>query len=156
MVSAATMTVALGAAGQSAVAEPVNRATTIAPEADVSHHGHVSLSGDRLGIWLRSTNRGRRAWPTRPYGCASRRRWPRAGAAGRLHPGAERAVLCETGALGVDGEIRRTELALRIKGRPAEVVVRVDTVWNGGASDRNQENNTHQVRATATGDAYVF
>lgn len=74
----------------------------------------------------------------------------------RCTRGGERTVLCETGALRSDGEARRTALALRVKGQPAEMVVRVDTVWNGGASDRNPANNTHEVLAPATGDAYVF
>lgn len=37
-----------------------------------------------------------------------------------------------------------------------EVVVRIDTVWNGGATDRNAKNSEHEVLAPATGDEYVF
>lgn len=157
LVSAAAMVAtAVLVAGQSAaVAEPAARG--IAPEADVSHHGYVLLSGDQLGVWLHSENRG-------PSGLANttvRFRFSAAVAVRQELPhgctrGGERTVLCETGALGVDGEVRRTVLAVRVTGRPAEVVVRVDTVWNGGASDRNQRNNTHEVLAPATGDAYVF
>ncbi|MEU9320823.1 hypothetical protein [Streptomyces sp. NPDC048295] len=66
-------------------------------------------------------------------------------------------VLCRTGALHADGaEERRLALDLRLVGRPDEVVVRVDTLWNGGATDRNPANNDHEVLAPATGDEYVF
>lgn len=36
------------------------------------------------------------------------------------------------------------------------MVVRVDTWWNGGATDRNRTNNEHVVLALDTGDAYAF
>ena len=66
-------------------------------------------------------------------------------------------MLCGTGPLRVrPATARRTALGLRLAGRPEEVVVRVDTVWNGGASDRNRRNDTHEVLALSTGDAYAF
>lgn len=53
-------------------------------------------------------------------------------------------------------EQARLALELQLAGRPAEVVVRIDTVWNGGATDRNAKNSEHEVLAPATGDEYVF
>ncbi|MFJ8979623.1 hypothetical protein [Streptomyces sp. NPDC102282] len=156
----ALMAVVVLGPGLSAVAEPASRGITprgIAPEADVSHHGRVSLAEERIGIQLRTGNRGPSpladatvrlrfsaplaTWQRLPQGCM------RGGAS---------TVLCETGPLRVAGDARRTALGLRLAGRPAEVVVRVDTVWNGGASDRNRRNDTHEVLVLSTGDAYVF
>ncbi|MFC9942514.1 hypothetical protein [Streptomyces pratensis] len=153
-VTAMAAAVVLGP-GLSAVAEPAPRG--IAPEADVSHHGRVSLQEERLGVQLRTGNRGPSplaeatvrlrfsaplaTWQRLPQGCLR---------------GGDRTLLCETGPLRVAGDARRTALGLRLVGRPAEVVVKVDTVWNGGASDRNRRNDTHEVLALSTGDAYVF
>ncbi|WP_405663811.1 hypothetical protein OG379_17435 [Streptomyces sp. NBC_01166] len=139
----------------SAVAEPAPRG--IAPEADVSHHGRVSLQEERIGIQLRTGNRGPSPlddatvrlrfsvplapWQRLPQGCLR---------------SDSRTVLCGTGPLRVAAEARRTALGLRLTSRPAEVVVRVDTLWNGGASDRNRRNDTHEVLALSTGDAYAF
>ncbi|MFE7749011.1 hypothetical protein [Streptomyces sp. NPDC057428] len=166
--AAAAMTVAvvLGP-GLSAVAEPAPREVAsapegiapkgIAPEADVSHHGHVSLEGRRLGVLLRTGNRG----PSALEDVTVRLRFSEPLAAGQRLPqgclrSGSRTVLCGTGALPVAGKARRTTVVLGLAGQPAEVVVRVDTVWNGGASDRNPQNSTHEVLAPSTGDAYVF
>ncbi|MFG3140164.1 hypothetical protein ACGFZA_28650 [Streptomyces sp. NPDC048211] len=153
--------VALGVGGTAAavgspVGTPVGR--NIAPEADVSHHGHVSLWGTGLGIWLRSENRG----PADLAGVTVRLRVSVPLAGRQKLPQeclrADRAtVLCRTGALHADGyEQPRLALELQLAGRPAEVVVRIDTVWNGGAADRNAKNSEHEVLALATGDDYVF
>ncbi|MFF3303892.1 hypothetical protein [Streptomyces sp. NPDC001741] len=171
--TALTTAMLLGGPGLSAVAEPAAAtvpvpatvpvsaagpaARGIAPEADVAHHGRVSLWGDRLGVLLRSGNRG----PSRVEDVTVRLRFSVPLAAGQELPqnclrGGARTVLCGTGPLNGAGEARRTAVGLRLVGRPAEVVVRVDTLWNGGASDRNRRNDTHQVLAPATGDAYAF
>lgn len=139
-----------------AVGAPVTR--DIAPEADVSHHGHVSLWGTGLGIWLRSENRG----PADLTGVTVRLRVsvPLAGLQELPQEclQADRStVLCRTGALHADGsEQRQLALELQLAGRPTEVVVRIDTVWNGGATDGNAKNSEHEVLAPATGDEYVF
>ncbi|MFI6652027.1 hypothetical protein ACIBI8_31045 [Streptomyces sp. NPDC050529] len=159
--AAMASTLALGVGGTAAavgapVGTPVGR--NIAPEADVSHHGHVSLWGTGLGIWLRSENRG----PADLAGVTVRLRVSVPLAGRQELPQeclqADRAtVLCRTGALHADGsEQRQLGLELRLAGRPAELVVRIDTVWNGGATDRNAKNSEHEVLALATGDEYVF
>ncbi|MFJ2091958.1 hypothetical protein ACIOEW_22210 [Streptomyces sp. NPDC087901] len=159
--AALASTVALGVGGTAAavgtpVGTPVGR--NIAPEADVSHHGHVSLWGTGLGIWLRSENRG----PADLAGVTVRLRVSVPLAGRQELPQeclqADRAtVLCRTGALHADGsEQQQLALELQLVGRPAEVVVRIDTVWNGGATDRFSKNSEHEVLAPATGDEYVF
>ncbi|MEU1323334.1 hypothetical protein ABZ450_10565 [Streptomyces microflavus] len=127
------------------------------PEADLSHHGYVSFSGGHIAIRIRSENLGpsdvtastvrlRFSAPLAvtqelPYGCL------RSGKA---------TVLCETGGLRSGGGARQTALDLRLAGGPDEVIVRLDTVWNGGVRDTDPKNNVHQVLAPATGDAYAF
>ncbi|WP_405400716.1 hypothetical protein [Streptomyces microflavus] len=127
------------------------------PEADLSHHGYVSFSGGHIAIRIRSENLGpsdvtastvrlRFSAPLAvtqelPYGCL------RSGKA---------TVLCETGGLRSGGGARQTALDLRLAGGPDEVIVRLDTVWNGGVRDKDPKNNVHQVLAPATGDAYAF
>lgn len=180
-VAAMASTVALGAGGTAAaVGDPVGASVgtsvgtsgdaagdeagyaagvrNIAPEADVSHHGHVSLWGTGLGVWLRSENRG----PSDLAGATVRVRTSVPLAGRQQLPQeclqADRStVLCRTGPLRADGSVQsQLALELQLAGRPAEVVVRIDTVWNGGASDRNPKNSEHEVLAPATGDEYVF
>ncbi|MFF1922830.1 hypothetical protein ACFVW8_19955 [Streptomyces sp. NPDC058221] len=148
---------ALGTAGTAAaVGAPVERA--IAPEADVSHHGHVSLWGSGLGVWVVSQNSG----PSDLPGATVRLRVsvPLAGRQelpGQCLQADRRTVLCRTGPLRADGsQPRQLALELQLQGRPAEVVVRIDTVWNGDVTDRNSANSEHEVLAPATGDEYVF
>ncbi|MCX4395940.1 hypothetical protein OG887_17770 [Streptomyces sp. NBC_00053] len=130
----------------------------IAPEADVSHHGHVLLWGAGLKVRMRTENHG----PSSLTGVTVRVRISVALAGRQELPQSclradRRTVLCRTGSLRADGvQERRLALELRLAGRPDEVVVRVDTLWNGGATDRNPRNNDHKVLAPATGDEYVF
>ncbi|MFG2215896.1 MULTISPECIES: hypothetical protein [unclassified Streptomyces] len=141
--------------GASALPEPF---AGIAPEADVSHHGHVLLWGAGLKVRMRTENHG----PSSLTGVTVRVRTSVALAGRQELPQSclradRRTVLCRTGSLRADGvQERRLALELRLAGRPDEVVVRVDTLWNGGATDRNPRNNDHKVLAPATGDEYVF
>lgn len=141
----------------SAPAAPAAPAATAVPEADVSHHGHVSLWSDLLEIRLRTANRG----PSDVPASTVRVRFSEPLAVRQQLPpgclwGGRAAVLCETGALAEGGQSRRTALDLRLAGRPAEVVVRVDTVWNGGVRDADSGNDAHTVLAPSTGDPYAF
>lgn len=162
---AVAMAVVLGMGGAAAAAAGAgsgNRAGAaaggISPEADVSHHGHVSLWGSGLGVWVQSVNYG-------PSNLADMTVRVRTSVmlSGRqeLPEGCLQAdrltVLCRTGALRTDEtEGRQLAVELQLAGQPDEVVVRVDTLWNGGATDRNPQNNDHEVLAPATGDEYVF
>ncbi|WP_327254359.1 hypothetical protein [Streptomyces sp. NBC_01244] len=126
-------------------------------EADVAYHGRVALTGNRLRILLVPENEGPSAVAN-----ATVRLGLSADLAGRqeLAEGCARAglreVVCETGELPLHGRGRHIGLALRLKEPAAEVVVRVDTWWNGGATDRNHANNEHVVLALDTGDTYAF
>ncbi|MET9799157.1 hypothetical protein [Streptomyces sp. NPDC006368] len=129
----------------------------IAPEADVAHHGHAFLSGDRLGVLLVTQNHG----PSSLETVTVRLSFSVPPAVGTALPshclwGGEREVLCSAGPLRADGPGRETTFQLRLAGAPVEVTVRVATAWNGGATDRNPENDDHQVVVPATADAYAF
>lgn len=126
-------------------------------EADVAYHGRVWLREDRLRIWLVPENDGPSALPN-----ATLRVRLSADLADRqkLGEGCARAgrreVVCETGPLPPHGRGRHLGLSLGLRERAPEVVVRVDTWWNGGAADRDLTNNEHVVLALDTGDAYAF
>ncbi|MFE9931575.1 hypothetical protein [Streptomyces sp. NPDC005533] len=126
-------------------------------EADVAYHGRVHLSGALLRLWLVPENDGPAALAN-----ATLRVRLSAELADRqqLAEGCARAglreVVCETGPLPLHGRGRHIGLALALRERAPEVVVRVDTWWNGGATDRNHVNNEHVVLALDTGDAYAF
>ncbi|MFB7229645.1 hypothetical protein ACFCY9_18155 [Streptomyces fimicarius] len=144
------------AAPASSVAS-VASAASAASEADIAHHGHVAFWSDQLEIRLRTANRG----PADVSASTVRLRFSEPLAVRQQLPpgclwGGRAAVLCETGALAKGGQTRRTALDLRLAGRPAEVVVRVDTVWSGGARDADSGNDTHTVLAPSTGDPYAF
>ncbi|MFJ8855374.1 hypothetical protein [Streptomyces sp. NPDC102437] len=158
---AGSVVLVAGAGAGAAVAAPSGLPgpfAVIAPEADVAHHGHVVLWGAGLKVRVRTENHG----PSNLAGVTVRVRTSVA-LAGRQElqqsclQADRRTVLCRTGGLRADGaQERRLALELRLAARLDEVVVRVDTLWNGGASDRNPGNNDHEVLAPATGDEYVF
>ncbi|MFE4381396.1 hypothetical protein [Streptomyces cyaneofuscatus] len=160
---AATTVLVVGAAAAPVDVEPVDgapapgAAAAPVPRADLSHHGYVSLWGDRIAIRIRSENRG----PSDVTASTVRLRFSAPLAPSQELPygclrGGKATVLCETGGLRSAGGARQTALDLRLAGRPDEVVVRLDGVWSGGARDTDRTNDVHEVLAPATGDAYAF
>ncbi|MFE2747450.1 hypothetical protein ACFXKX_24490 [Streptomyces scopuliridis] len=129
----------------------------VVPEADLAHHGHVSLWSEQLTVRFESENHG----PSALADATVRLTFSVAVAAGQSLPanclwGGDRMVLCRTGQLRAGGRSPETALDLKATGRPVEAVVQIDTAWNGGASDSNPENHRHRVLAPATGDPYAF
>ncbi|MFD7291470.1 hypothetical protein [Streptomyces sp. NPDC059863] len=129
----------------------------VVPEADLSHHGHASLWSEQLTVRFESENHG----PSATADATVRLAFSVALAAGQSLPAnclrsGDRVVLCRAGQLRAGGRSPETALDLRTAGRPVEVVVQIDTHWNGGASDPNPENHRHRVLVPATGDPYVF
>ncbi|MEV6423153.1 hypothetical protein [Streptomyces sp. NPDC051662] len=146
----------LGAGVGAGVGAPGVR-DAVVPEADLSHHGHVSLWSEQLTVRFESENHG----PSASADATVRLTFSVSLAAGQSLPanclrGGDRVVLCRTGQLRAGGRSPETALDLRTAGRPVEVVVQIDTHWNGGASDPNPENHRHRVLVPATGDPYVF
>ncbi|HET6858845.1 MAG TPA: hypothetical protein VFH94_17360 [Streptomyces sp.] len=164
-VAGAVMAVAgvVGVAGVSAGAGGRGEGAGGAPEADVAYHGHVVMREGRIGVRLVVANHG----PAGVAGATVRLRFsvPLAAAqslpAGCLRAGFDE-VLCGAGELRAGAGTGRTlkgrelDVGLRVPDRTVEVTVRIDTAWNGGASDRHPQNNEHRVLAPATGDRYFF
>lgn len=129
----------------------------IAPEADVAHHGRLSLWSGELSVRVASENHG----PSAVADATVRLDFSVPLVRGQALPanclwGGDRTVLCRTGRLRAVGRGGETDIELRTVGDPDEAVVLIDTVWNGGASDRNPDNNRHRVLVPATGDAYAY
>ncbi|MER5309791.1 hypothetical protein ABT034_18635 [Streptomyces sp. NPDC002773] len=128
------------------------------PEADLAHHGHVSLWGGRLGVWLVSENHG----PSDLSQATVRLAFSEPLAGGQGLPEAclwssDRVVSCRTGALrAVGGGVGELALDLRTAGLPDELTVDITTVWMDGVTDRVPGNDRHRVLVLATGDPYVF
>ncbi|TXL90555.1 hypothetical protein EW053_11690 [Streptomyces sp. IB2014 016-6] len=126
-------------------------------EADVAHHGHVSLWGGRLAVRLSTGNHG----PSDLAGATARLAFSEPPAAGQRLPagclwGGDRVVYCQSGPLRADGQDSEFRLDLRTVGDPAEVSMDITTVWNGGAEDLNPDNDKHHVLVPATGDLYIY
>ncbi|MEU9101592.1 hypothetical protein [Streptomyces sp. NPDC048361] len=146
-----------GGGATTAGSGPVAGAADAGVEADVSYHGHVSLWNGRLGLWLATANHG----PAPLAGATVRLRFSvPLDRDATLPPSCLRTgpavVHCGTGAMRAAGSGVQLALDVATVGTPNEVGVDIDTVWNGGISDRNLVNNTHRVDALATGDAYSF
>ncbi|MEU3606498.1 hypothetical protein AB0E83_13750 [Streptomyces sp. NPDC035033] len=145
---------AAGAAG-GAAGDVVGEA--VGGEADLAHHGHVSLWDGRVGVWLVTENRG----PSDVADATVRLAFSVPMAGGQeLPPGclwsSARVVSCRTGALAGGGAAGELALDLRAVGRPQELTVEVGTAWRAGGVDRNPLNDRHRVLVLATGDPYVF
>ncbi|MFI9153553.1 hypothetical protein [Streptomyces sp. NPDC053367] len=149
-----------GAPGAGAVSGPelsgVAEAVPVA-EADLSYHGSVVMAGGRMRVRFVARNHGPDAVPD----ATVRLRWSvPPGVRQELPEGCaragERVVVCRTGELAADGLGERAELAVRLPGAPPEVSLELDTVWGGGAVDRNRENDRQRVLVLDTGDTYYF
>ncbi|WP_030755333.1 hypothetical protein [Streptomyces griseus] len=126
-------------------------------EADLAHHGHVSLWDGRVGVWLVTENHG----PSDVADATVRLAFSAPMVGGQeLPPGclwsSARVVSCRTGALPDGGAAGELALDLRTLGRPQELTVDVSTAWRAGGVDRNSFNDRHRVLVLATGDPYVF
>ncbi|MFE5841290.1 hypothetical protein ACFQ7N_06510 [Streptomyces niveus] len=126
-------------------------------EADVAHHGDVSLWGGRLAVRLHTGNHG----PSDLAGATARLGFSVPVVPARKLPdaclwGGNQVIYCQSGALRADGRDSEFLLDLRAVGDPAEVSVDIATVWNGGADDHNPDNDKHHVLVPATGDPYVY
>ncbi|MEX0170487.1 hypothetical protein MRBLMG1_003090 [Streptomyces sp. LMG1-1-1.1] len=127
------------------------------PEADLSHHGHVSLWDGRLGVWLVSENHG----PSDLSQATVRLAFSEPMAGGQELPpvclwSSDRVVSCRTGELRAVGGVGELALDLRTAGMPDELTVEITTAWRDGVADRNPRNDRHRVLVLATGDPYVF
>ncbi|MFF8379625.1 hypothetical protein ACF07V_26250 [Streptomyces sp. NPDC015661] len=126
-------------------------------EADLSHHGQISLWDGRVGVWLVSENHG----PSDVSQATVRIAFSAPMAGGQELPPAclwssDRVVSCRTGALRAAGGVGELALDLRTAALPDEMTVEISTAWRDGVADRNARNDRHRVLVLATGDPYVF
>ncbi|MFF5976894.1 hypothetical protein ACFY7C_35860 [Streptomyces sp. NPDC012769] len=147
----------LGAALTAALVTGTTSAAAAPPEADLAHHGHVSLWDGRIGVWLVSENHG----PSNVSQATVRLAFSEPMAGGQELPpsclwSSDRVVSCRTGELRAAGAVGELALDLRTAGRPQELTVDIGTVWRDGVSDGNPRNDLHRVLVLATGDPYVF
>ncbi|MEU8978830.1 hypothetical protein [Streptomyces sp. NPDC048309] len=129
----------------------------LAPEADLAYHGRVSMTRGIVDVRLIPQNHG----PSAVKDATVRLSWSAALTDAQRLPGAcarvgARAVVCRTGALAADGLGAAIGLTVRLRGVPSEVAMEIETVWSGGAADRNHGNDRQRVLALDTGDSYVF
>ncbi|MGW2017994.1 hypothetical protein [Streptomyces sp. NPDC001927] len=132
-------------------------ARAVGDEADLAHHGHLSLWEWRIGVRLVSENHGPSDVPQATVRLAFSE--PMAGGQ-ELPPsclwGSDRVVVCRTGELRAAGAAEELALELRTAASPDEVTVDISTMWLDGAVDGNPRNDRHRVLVLATGDPYVF
>ncbi|MEG3628875.1 hypothetical protein [Streptomyces poriticola] len=152
---AALTTTVAGTAGSAAGAE--RAVPGGAPEADLAYHGSATLDEGRVDVSFVPRNHGPSAVPD----ATVRLRWSVPPVAQQELPdGCARSgtqvVLCRTGALAADGVGEPIELRVSLQDTPSEVVLELDTVWGGGAVDRNRENDQQRVLVLDTGDTYHF
>ncbi|MET7697017.1 hypothetical protein [Streptomyces sp. NPDC005485] len=149
----------LGAVGAGVVLAvgAVSPAAALDPEADLAYHGAVSMDAGQVDLRLTPQNHG----PSAVADATVRLRWSRPLAVRQELPqgcarSGVRTVVCRTGALAADGLGEEIRLRVRLREVPSEVTLRIDTLWSGGAVDRNHVNDRQQVLALDTGDSYVF
>ncbi|MFE5627963.1 hypothetical protein [Streptomyces sp. NPDC056543] len=133
------------------------RAVGVEAEADLAHHGHLSLWEGRMGVRLVSENHG----PSDVPQATVRLAFSEPMAAAQVLPpsclwASERVVVCRTGELRAAGAVEELVLDLRTAGSPDEVMVDIATIWSDGVADGNALNDRHRVLVLATGDPYVF
>lgn len=127
------------------------------PEADLAYHGAASMAAGRVDVRFTPGNHG----PSAVTDATVRLRWSQPLADRQALPdgcarSGERVVVCRTGALAADEVGEQIELRVRLLGAPPEVKLELDTVWGGGAVDRNRANDRQRVLVLDTGDTYYF
>ncbi|WP_053850214.1 hypothetical protein, partial [Streptomyces sp. NRRL B-24085] len=86
------------------------------PEADLAYHGAAAMSGGRVDVRFTPRNHGPSAVPD----ATVRLRW------------SEPLVNEQTLPRGCARSEERVVLRVRLRGAPSEVLLEIDTVWNGG------------------------
>ncbi|WTN46536.1 hypothetical protein OHB00_29340 [Streptomyces sp. NBC_00631] len=131
--------------------------TAWAGDADLEVHGSAVLSGDLVEVRVAPRNHG----PDAVTGAGVRLVSSAALADTQQLPGGcartgDREVVCDTGPLPVEAPGEQLVIPVRLREQPAEVTLKVDVVWGGGAVDQDRTNDRQQVLVLATGDPYAF
>ncbi|MEV6171327.1 hypothetical protein AB0L99_24205 [Streptomyces sp. NPDC051954] len=128
-----------------------------APEADLAYHGAASMAAGRVDVRLTPRNHG----PSAVSDASVQLHWSAPLADAQTLPGGcaragEKDVVCRVGALSADKLGKQMSLRVGLRGTPSEVLLEIDTVWNGGTVDRNRDNDRQRVLVLDTGDEYYF
>ena len=115
------------------------------------------MNGDQVEVRLTPHNAG----PGTVTDASVRLRWSVPLADAQRLPAAcaredERTVLCGTGALTADGTGEQLRVPVRLRDKPSEVTLEIDTAWLGAAVDNDRSNDRLRVLVLDTGDAYAF
>ncbi|MEV6112555.1 hypothetical protein AB0L59_08485 [Streptomyces sp. NPDC052109] len=126
-------------------------------EADLAFHGTAVMNGDRVEVKLTPRNNG----PAAVADGTVRLRWSAALAEEQQWPARcaredERTVVCGTGALTANAVGEQLDVPVRLRDRPSEVTLQIETVWGGGTTDKDHSNDQLKVLVLDTGDAYAF
>ena len=127
------------------------------PEADLAYHGVAALSGGRMDLRFTPRNHGPASVPD----ATVRLRWSEPLVEQQAWPdgcarAAVRVVWGRVGALAADAVGERVEMRVGLRGVPSEVLLEIDTVWNGGTVDLNRVNDRQRVLVLDSGDEYYF
>lgn len=136
---------------------PADGWVRVREEADLAYHGSAELAGGWMRVRFVALNHG----PVEVADATVRLRWSVPLADRQELPqgcarSGVRVVVCRMGALPADGVGERVELGVRLRGAVPEALLELDTVWGGGAVDRNRDNDRQRVLVLETGDAYYF
>ncbi|QNS04810.1 hypothetical protein [Streptomyces xanthii] len=138
-------------------AAPHTAADGNAPEADLAHHGTATLTPGRTTLHLTPQNHG----PADIPDATVRLTWSTPLADAQTLPPAclrtgPHSLACRTGALPADTTGTPLSLDLRLAATPSELTLTVDTVFTGGPTDHNPDNDHHRLLVLDTGDTYTF
>lgn len=132
-------------------------AAALVPEADLAYHGSVTMADGLVDLRLTPQNHG----PSTVDEATVQLSWSAPLADAQRLPGGcarsgERVVVCRTGALAPNEPGDEIRLEVRLRDAPSEVTLEIDTVWSGGALDRDRGNDQERVLVLDTGDSYAF
>ncbi|MEV5608055.1 hypothetical protein [Streptomyces sp. NPDC052225] len=127
------------------------------PEADLAHHGSVTMADAHVAAELTPQNHG----PSDVPDATLRLAYSVPLADAQTLPdtclrSGPRTVDCRTGALPAATYGAPFTVDVRLAAATTEVTVKIDTAWTGGPLDHNPDNNRHRVLVLDTGDAYYF
>ncbi|MDT0466021.1 hypothetical protein [Streptomyces gibsoniae] len=145
-----------GALGAAVVVGAALPAAALNAETGLTYHGYVTMGRGEVNVRLTPWNKGM----SRVEDATVRLRWSKALADEQMLPGGcarydASTVLCRTGAVLPMGEGREIHLRVHLADTSTdEVRMEIDSLWGGGAADRNPA--SQQVLALGTGDRYSF
>ncbi|MEU3527061.1 hypothetical protein AB0E62_24850 [Streptomyces sp. NPDC038707] len=131
--------------------------TAMAAPAAVAFHGTAVLAEDRTEVLLTPRNGG----SAEVADATVRLRWSvplaeRQELPARCVREDERTVLCATGPLAADTAGERLRVPVRLRERPSELTLEVETAWSSDVPDQDRAGDRTQVLVLATGDEYAF